>query len=101
MFKALAELGEEDEVSASAPLLSVSSGGRATSSEEERELWESEGPNSGMRGTLMDGIANVRLCLFIPPSLFYLKTPLIRSKSPFFSKSIVTSVGSLMVKRTV
>jgi hypothetical protein len=51
---------DEDEHSASAPLLSVISGGRATSSEEERELWEAEGPNSELRGTLLDGIANVR-----------------------------------------
>jgi hypothetical protein len=49
---------DEDEHSASAPLLSIS-GGRATSSEEERELWEAEGPNSELRGTLLDGIANV------------------------------------------
>jgi hypothetical protein len=54
---------DEDEHSASAPLLSVISGGRATSSEEERELWEAEGPNSELRGTLLDGIANVRLHL--------------------------------------
>jgi hypothetical protein len=54
--------GDDDghEHSATAPLLSVISGGRATSSEEERELWEAEGPNSELRGTLMDGIANVR-----------------------------------------
>ena len=52
---------DEDEHSASAPLLSVISGGRATSSEEERELWEAEGPNSELRGTLLDGIANVHL----------------------------------------
>jgi hypothetical protein len=51
---------DEDEHSASAPLLSMISGGRATSSEEERELWEAEGPNSELRGTLLDGIANVR-----------------------------------------
>lgn len=57
MFKAP---DDEDEHSASAPLLSVISGGRATSSEEERELWEAEGPNSELRGTLLDGIANVR-----------------------------------------
>ena len=56
MFKAP---DDEDEHSASAPLLSVISGGRATSSEEERELWEAEGPNSELRGTLLDGIANV------------------------------------------
>lgn len=59
VFKAPAEVGDEDEHSASAPLLSMASGGRATSSEEERELWEAEGPNSGVRGTLLDGIANV------------------------------------------
>lgn len=52
--------GDDDEVSASAPLLSLPSGGRATSSDEERELWEAEGPHSGVRGTLLDGIANVR-----------------------------------------
>ena len=57
MFKAP---DDEDEHSASAPLLSVITGGRATSSEEERELWEAEGPNSELRGTLLDGIANVR-----------------------------------------
>jgi hypothetical protein len=51
---------DEDEHSASAPLLSMGSGGRATSSEEERELWEAEGPNTALRGTLLDGIANVR-----------------------------------------
>lgn len=64
VFKAPAEVGDEDEQShsASAPLLSL---GRATSSEEERELWESEGPNSGVRGTLMDGIANVRPTLVL------------------------------------
>jgi hypothetical protein len=50
---------DEDEHSASAPLLSMGSGGRATSSEEERELWEAEGPNTALRGTLLDGIANV------------------------------------------
>jgi len=55
---------DEDEHSASAPLLSVISGGRATSNEEERELWEAEGPNSELRGTLLDGIANV--CLAFP-----------------------------------
>jgi hypothetical protein len=54
---------DEDEHSASAPLLSVISGGRATSSEEERELWEAEGPNSELRGTLLDGIANVHTLL--------------------------------------
>jgi len=53
--------GDEDEHSASAPLLSMVSGGRATSSDEEREIWEAEGPNTALRGTLLDGIANVRL----------------------------------------
>jgi hypothetical protein len=61
--------GDEDEVSACAPLLSMGSGGRATTSEEERELWEAEGPHTGVRGTLLDGIANVRIN--IKPSPLY------------------------------
>lgn len=50
---------ELDEHSTTAPLLAHADGELQPMSEEEREAVLDEGPNTGLKGTLMDGIANV------------------------------------------
>ncbi|RSH89397.1 hypothetical protein EHS25_002509 [Saitozyma podzolica] len=57
LFKAPED--ELDEHSTTAPLLAHADGELQPMSEEEREAVLDEGPNTGLKGTLMDGIANM------------------------------------------
>lgn len=55
MFKMPDDEREED--ASTVPLLTTNE--RQVSIQEQDELFAAEGPNSALRGTLMDGIANV------------------------------------------